>query len=100
MDIKVNDQEWADLGRDEQARIEKIVSGYFKGARIVPDKDTARSAPPEAGLLAQTNPFCKAGCDIAQAAATAACASLVNPIAIAACIAAAQAAGDLCRSKC
>ena len=99
MDIKVNEAEWAALGNDEQQRIEDIVKGFFKDAMIVPDAATpASGVQPQAVALA--NPFCKAACDIAQAAATAACAGLGNPIAIAACVAAASAAGDECRRRC
>lgn len=99
MDIKVNDAEWTALGKDEQARIEGIITGFFKDARIVPDAATARSVQPQA-VAALSNPFCKAACSVAQAAASAACASLVNPIAIAACVALAAAAGDECRNRC
>jgi hypothetical protein len=103
MDVKVNDQEWAALSQDEQARIAGIVTGFFKGARIVPDPATARSAAP-AGAAAPAGfipkPICIAACNVAQAAASAACAALGNPIAIAACVAAAQAAGDACRKAC
>lgn len=99
MDIKVNDAEWAALGKDEQKRIEEVVKGFFKDATIVPDAATpASGVQPHAGVL--TNPFCKAACDMAQAAATAACAGLANPIAIAACVAAVTAAGDECRRGC
>lgn len=99
MDIKVNDAEWTALGKDEQTRIEGIISGFFKGGKVVPDKATARSVQPVAAN-ALTNPFCTAACGIAQAAATAACAALINPIAIAACVALAAAAGDECRKHC
>lgn len=103
MDIKVNDQEWAALGKDEQARIEEIITGFFKGSRIVTDPTTARSSAPSgaavpAGIIPK--PICIAACSVAQAAASAACVALGNPIAIAACVAAAQAAGDACRKAC
>ena len=97
LDVKVKDAEWAAFGKDEQTRIEGIITGFFKGSRIVPDKGTARSVAQPQAL---SNPLCTAACNIAQAAASAACVALGNPIAIAACIAATQAAGDLCRSKC
>lgn len=100
MDIKVNDSEWSALPSDDQIKIESIVQGFFKTARIVPDPTAARSTPPMAALAASTNPWCTAACNIAEAAAVAACATLANPIAIAACLAAAHEAGKLCRSKC
>jgi hypothetical protein len=99
MDIKVNDAEWAALGKDDQTRIEGIVTGFFKGGKIVPDHATAKSAAqPKAADLA--NSVCTAACDITQAAASAACLLLGNPIAIAACMALAKAGGDECRKLC
>ena len=95
MDIKVNDQEWNDISKDEQQRITDIITGYFKDARIVPDAATLKTA-----VAPQGNPFCKIGCDAAEAAAATACTNLTNPIAVAACIAAAHAAGDECRNRC
>lgn len=112
MDIKVNAAEWTGLGNDERDRIESIVKGFFKTARIVPDPYVPTSIPPMAALAvtmstpqiaalaAGTNPWCIAACNVAEAAAVAACASLINPIAIAACIAAAHEAGNLCRGQC
>ena len=99
MDIKVNDSEWNGLGRDEQERVESIISGFFKEARIVPDAATAPSGV-QARALKLKNPFCKPACDVLEASASAACLTLSNPIAIAACLAAAKAAGDYCRSRC
>lgn len=100
MELKVNAAEWNGLSPDERARIESIIGGFFKGATITLDPAAPRSAQPAGAHVAGWNPFCKAACDIAEGAAIAACASLVNPIAIAACIAAAHAAGDACRNSC
>ena len=98
MDIKVNDTEWTGLGSDEQKQVEDLVSGFFKDAKIVPD-----AATPARGLTTSavplSNPWCTAGCNIAQAAAIAA-AALLGPIAAAVAVAAAMAAGDACRSRC
>lgn len=99
MDIKVNDVEWSELAAAERQKIEEIVSGYFKGASIVPDAATPVSDVLPEGLRGG-NPFCEAACNVAEAAAVAACAALTNPIAIAACVAAAHAAGDYCRREC
>ena len=103
MEIKVNDAQWHGLSQSEKDNITQIVAGHFKGASIVPDPATPAIDQDEmktAGFLGIPNPFCKAACDIAQAAAIAACSTVGGPIAVAACIAAAQAAGDACRNSC
>jgi hypothetical protein len=103
MDIKVNEAQWQSLSQSEKDNITQIVTGHFKGASIVPDAATPAvdvATMTAQGLLGLPNPFCKAACDIAQAAAVAACSTIGGPIAIAACIAAAQAAGDACRNSC
>jgi len=97
MDIKVNEAEWNALNKTEQQKIKDIVSGHFKGANIVPDTATPASGVNTKGLL--TGP-CKIACGIAEAAAVTVCAGLQNPIAVVACMAAAQAAGDECRRHC
>jgi hypothetical protein len=97
MDLKVNDVEWAGLNAEEQSRIESIIAGYFKGARIISDKNT-----PVSGMTvaAASNPFCRILCTTAESAAVVACGALGNPIAIAICIAAAHEAGEECRKNC
>ena len=98
MDVKVNDAEWKGLGKDEQGRIESIVGGFFKGARIIPDPAAPQSAR-LAAPAATGDPICEAACTIAETAAIAACASL-GPIAGPICVAAAKVAGDACRNAC
>jgi L-alanine-DL-glutamate epimerase-like enolase superfamily enzyme len=103
MEIKVNDVQWQGFSQEERDNITQIVTGHFKGASIVPHSETPAidlGQMTTAGFLGLSNPFCKAACDIAQAAAVAACSTVGGPIAVAACIAVAQAAGDACRSKC
>ncbi len=97
MDLKVNDVEWAGLGAEERSRIESIISGYFKGARIIPDKNTLASGMT---VGAASNPFCRIACTALETAAVAACGALTNPIAIAICVAAAHEAGEECRRNC
>ncbi len=97
MEVKVNQEEWAALSKDEQGKIEEIVGSFFPDAKIVADPTTPKSEGAEFRI---SNPLCKIACDVAQKAAEAACLGLGNPIAIAACMAAAQAAGDFCRGKC
>ncbi len=99
MDIKVNEAQWQSLSPSEKENITKIVTGHFKGASIFPDAATP-AVDATRGGFGLTNPFCKAACDIAQAAAVAACSTIGGPIAIAACIAAAQIGGDACRNSC
>lgn len=97
MDIKINDTEWNSLGGDEQKKIEEMVGGFFKGAKIVPD-----TSVPASGVQAQAAPasvFCEIACSIAEAAAIAGCQALPPP-ANAVCVVAAKAAGDACRRAC
>jgi hypothetical protein len=96
MQVKVNRQEWEKLGVKERALIGDVVGGYFKGAEIVPEA----GVPESAGLGSSVGSFCEAACNLAQAAAEAACQSIEDPLGKAVCLAAAKSAGDLCRSKC
>src|SRR5262245_24592861 len=96
MQVRVNKEEWEKLGGKERALIEQVVGGYFKGAEINPGVDV----PASAGLGGSVGSFCEAACNMAQAAAEAACQSIQDPLGKAVCIAAAKSAGDLCRSKC
>lgn len=98
MELKVNRAEWQGLSGDDRAKIESIVGSFFKGSTIVPDEATPASA--SIGALGVKEAICKAACTLAQAAASAACVPLGNPIAIAACIALAEAAGNKCRESC
>ena len=103
-DLTVNAADWGGLSNDDQERVKSILTatGLLKsGSNITPDANVAAVA---AIGGAGTQPaafinFCKIGCDLAQAAATAACAALSGP-AGAVCLAAAQAGGEFCRSKC
>jgi hypothetical protein len=97
LELKVNAEEWAGLSKDEQSKIEEIVNGFFPGAQIVPDPTAAKTEMAEFRI---SNPLCKVACEVAQKAAQAACLGLGNPIAVAACMALAQAAGDECRRRC
>ncbi len=98
MAFKVNQDEWNGLSASERERIEAIIGGYFKGAKIVADPSAPRLRP--AGAAPAGNFFCEAGCTALEAAAVAACALIPNPIAVAACVAVAHAAGEECRKKC
>jgi hypothetical protein len=102
MEIKVNDIQWNNLTEAERDNISQIMTGYFKEAALVPDSATPVMDLNQmtTQLFGLTNPFCKAACDIAQAAAMAACTTVGGPVAVAACTALAQAAGDACRNAC
>ena len=101
--LKVNKQDWAGLSQEDQTRISNILSatGLLKaGSSITPDA----GSPSFAALTADSTEafginFCKIGCDLAEAAAAAAC-SAIPPPGNAICIAAAHAGGEFCRSKC
>ena len=103
-DLTVNAADWSALSSGDQEKVQSILTatGLLKsGSNITPDANAAAVAGVAgAGIepAALIN-FCKIGCDLAQAAATAACAALSGPAA-AVCIAAATAGGDFCRSKC
>lgn len=123
-DIKVNASEWNQLSEEHRAEITSIMKQHgFLGEtqQIVADQaapkaaeivrsaashlqasaktQKAMAARPEAATSAAGFDFCKIGCDVAEAAAVAAC-SLVPPPGNAICIAAAHAGGEFCRSKC
>lgn len=103
-DLTVNAGDWGGLSSDDQEKVKSILTatGLLKsGSNITPDAGaTAVAGVGGAGSEpAAFISFCKIGCDLAQAAATAACAALSGPAA-AVCIAAAQAGGEFCRSKC
>lgn len=119
-DIKVNAAEWNHLSDAHRSQITSIMKehGFLTGtAKIVGDDHApkaeegvqsasahllasakAHKAAPAPSLTAGFS-FCKIGCDIAEAAAVAACA-LIPPPGSVICIAAAHAGGEFCRSKC
>ena len=100
MKVKVNDAQWKGLTESQRKTIDQIVGGNFKGAAISPDAGTPEAGQAAVeGFLGLPNPFCRAACDVAEALAISACASLPPP-ANAVCIAAAHAAGDACRGGC
>ena len=104
MNIKLNADQWNGLSDQDKKRMTQIISGHFKGSTIAPDANVAPvnvPVQPQGGLIPGfKNPFCTAACDIGQAAAVAACSALSGGVAIAICVAAAQAAGDACRDSC
>lgn len=103
MDVKVNETEWNGLSDDDRKKIQSIIQAHFVGTKVVGDKGAPLSVDAIKTRTMSfnfTNPICTAACGVAEAAAVAACSALSGGVAIAACVAAAQAAGDYCRSRC
>ena len=106
MDIKVNEAEWKGLSDADRATIESIIKTYFPAEAIKPESsadeahDMINKGARKNAQALLSNPFCTAGCGIAEAVAVAACSALSGGVAIALCVAAAHVAGDLCRSRC
>jgi hypothetical protein len=102
-EIKVNSGDWNSLSSEDQDKITKIMTStglLSSGVSITPDENTASvSALKGAAETAELGSFCTIACNLAQAAAVAAC-NMIPPPGNAVCIVAAQAAGDYCRSKC
>lgn len=104
MEVKVNAEQWKSLTSTDQTKMAEILQTQFQ-AKIVPDTSIPPVDPKHLtihktfGILDDLlGPIKKPACDVAQAAAVAACATLSGSVAIAACVAAAQAAGDACRN--
>lgn len=95
MDIKVNELQWNSLSQGEREQLGEVITTNFKNASIVPTPATEAAS---VGNVQIENFVRDAACNMAQAAAVVACATIGGPIAVAVCIAAAQAAGDACRN--
>src|SRR5436190_23348336 len=120
-DIKVNASEWNALRPEQQSHISKIMKehGFLPGtAKIVGDaaaprsEETVKAASAHlhatalahegvasASALAAGFSWCKIGCDVAEAAAVAACALVPTP-GNTICFASAHTGGEFCRGKC
>ena|ERR1700722_8318925 len=95
-DVKLNDKQWNSLSDAEKKKITEMM----RQLKIIEKNDSFVSdSATHATTAVLTNPFCTAACDVAEGAAVAACAVFTGP-AFAVCVAAAHAAGDLCRSRC
>lgn len=85
---------------DQRERVLQILRGF---KLIAPNEDlsvlpTGRLQPNRSILFA--NPFCQIGCDSAAALAAGACSGLSAGAAVTACLAAAEAGRQYCRSRC
>jgi hypothetical protein len=102
MDVKVNSQEWKGLSEEDRAKIQSIISAHFKDAKVTGHHEAELAmtalAQPRVTSFNFKNPLGSSACGIAEAAAVAACAALSGPL-VPICVAAAHAAGNLCRSK-
>ena len=102
--IKVNSADWEVLSDADKGKLSGILkrTGLLRDATIAADasvKSVTRAGVAADSPAPQDSIFCKIGCDMAEAAAVAACATLTGPAA-AICIAAAHAGEELCRSRC
>ena len=104
--IPVHQASWQGLSQDDKTRITEIM----KNAGLIDQGDNLVAHPNPAEAAQQMaefkfswpqipNSICKLGCNAAEAAAVAACASLTGPLA-GICSSVAHAAGDFCRSRC
>ena len=100
--LSVNAVEWNSISAEDQTRITTILK--TSGLLGQTDKIEGHPEAPTIAMLSSSTMkpqsiFCKIGCDLAEAGAVAACSVFSGP-ALAICIAAAHAGGELCRSKC
>jgi len=96
--IVVNSEDWDSISEEDQEKIKEIIDAYFDGQEIDIHDDTGRW--PNIPIPNPGKEFCRRACDISFTTAQAACLMLSNPIAIAACIATAEQAKDICKNKC
>lgn len=96
-EIKLHAQTWNNLSQQDRTKVEEILkgTGLLKSDDVLKADPATQQGAMEASL---TNPWCTAACSVAEAAAVAACAptGALAP----ACIAAAHAAAEYCRSRC
>jgi len=104
-EIKINENQWNAVSADEQR---KIIDGLRSTGALQPD-DVIVGDPSVPEITEETvfapmwNPLkdlCKAGCDIAAAAALAWCTANTAGVGLAACIAAAELARAECKRRC
>lgn len=95
-ELKINGDIWNDVPVKDKTKIENILKK--EGLIATEDKITAELELENESALSR--PICKAACNVAFQSAKAACLLLENPIAIAACITAAEEARKLCKDRC
>lgn len=104
--IKISEETWSQVHEDEKKKIHNILieaGSIDKGDEIVGDTVIPAHKEDEDIMTISWNPkrdFCKSKCNVLAAAAAAACTAGTEGIGLAACLAAADAAKDLCRDRC
>ena len=94
-EIKVNSYLWEKISDEERDKIAELL----KEQDLLNETDMIIANADESSNTNE-NFFCDAACNVAFTSAQAACAAFTNPIAIAACIAAAEEAKKECRRRC
>ena len=104
-DILVNEGQWKSLSKDEQDNITKGLRST--GAMKTGDQIVGSAASPVFDKNTKMEPLwnpiedlCKAACDVAAGAGAAWCTANTAGIALAACLAASEAARRECRKHC
>lgn len=92
--LKVNSVVWDHLAQNQKDQITRIIAL----AHLVPG-DVVIQGDPTLAVPGFPN-LCKIACDTAEAGAVAACDAITDGAGFAACVAAAHAGGDYCRSQC
>lgn len=106
MKLPLNEQQWFQLDSLQRNQIEDILNQSFLEngpVEIVPLPDGHRldSIQPDSMSLGPKGvAICQMVCDVAEASAVAACSLLTDRVAMAACVAAARAAGKICKMGC
>jgi len=101
MKISISSEEWIQLESRQRDEIQAILSRSFAShapVAIVPTDDGPRLDAITLGSKAEA--ICQFACDVAEASAIVACQLLGDRVAIAACVAAAKAAGKICKVGC
>ncbi|MEB9613445.1 hypothetical protein P4J23_25980 [Bacillus cereus] len=104
--IKISKETWSKVHEDEKKKIYNILieaGSIDKEDEIVGDTAIPAHKEDEDIMTISWNPkkdLCKVACNVAAATAAAACTAGTEGIGLAACLAAANAAKDLCRDRC
>jgi hypothetical protein len=104
-DVKINQQQWDALSQAERETITKGLRGT--GALKIGDSIVGDPSVPQFDENTQLEPMwnplkgvCKAACDVAAATGAAWCTANTLGVGLVACLAAAEAARQLCRDRC
>ncbi|MEH6847837.1 MULTISPECIES: hypothetical protein [Bacillus cereus group] len=104
--IKISEETWSQVHEDEKKKIHNILieaGSIDKEDKIVGDTAIPAHKEDEDIMTISWNlkkDLCKATCDVIAATAAAACTAGTEGFGLVACLAAADAAKDLCRDRC